>query len=261
LKSTFRPYIALSLLLVTGAVSPASWDPPLRNLPPPEIRLPPQRPWIALTFDDGPHSGKTEALLSILKEEGVPATFFIVGKMADRYPDLLQEIDRQGHELANHTYTHPRLTGVDNEVILDELTRTRQSILRLTGKETHFYRPPGGMYNRRTLKCATKAGFRMVLWSVQTRDVGGATESEIYHRIVRGAGDGGIVLMHSGVPATMKALPGAIRELRRQGYQFVTVSELIGYPPTYDVPLPPSRTPVPAIADTRASFLGLALLR
>lgn len=261
MKRPFSPLISISLLLVTGAVIPASWDPPLENLPRPEVRVIPAGPWIALTFDDGPHAGKTEELLTLLKDEGVPATFFVVGKMVDRYPQLTQEIVRQGHELANHTYTHPRLTGIDDRLILEELGQTRKSIQAITGKETPFYRPPGGIYNRRTLLCASQAGYRMVLWSVLTRDVAGVSQETIYKRIVTGATDGGVVLMHSGVPATVKALPGAIRELRRQGYQFVTVSEMMNRSFSYNVSLPTARPHVPSVVDSESSSSGLALLR
>src|SRR6476661_4691067 len=81
-----------SILLLSGAVIPSSWDTTLRTYPAPAVRLVPQHPWIALTFDDGPHPVMTERLLQILKQEQVPGTFFIVGKMADRYPHLVQEI-------------------------------------------------------------------------------------------------------------------------------------------------------------------------
>src|SRR3989338_4151177 len=95
-----------SVMLLSGAVMPSGWEPPFRLYPVPQVEPAPQHPWIALTFDDGPHAGKTEELLAALKDAHVPATFFVVGKMADRYPQLVREIARQGHELANHTYSH-----------------------------------------------------------------------------------------------------------------------------------------------------------
>ena len=112
-------------LLLPGAVSYSSWEPSPHELPRPEIGLRPQHPWVALTFDDGPHPVMTERLLAMLKTEGVPATFFIVGKMAVRYPDILQEIARQGHEIENHTFSHPNLARANDQSVLNELSQTR----------------------------------------------------------------------------------------------------------------------------------------
>src|SRR5579871_3970712 len=96
----FEAIILGITLLLCGAVSHSSWERPSQLLPRPEIDLAPRHPWIALTFDDGPHPVKTEQLLAVLKQAGVPATFFVVGKMAVRYPQIVQEIARQGHEVA-----------------------------------------------------------------------------------------------------------------------------------------------------------------
>src|SRR5262249_15476096 len=157
------------------AVSYSSWESPRHFLQRPEIDMAPRHPWIALTFDDGPHPAKTEQLLEVLKSEGVPATFFVVGKMAVRYPRIVREIARQGHEVANHTFSHPNLSSLDNQSLLNELGQTRELIQRLTGQDTVLYRPPGGDYSRRTLKVAAKAGYHMILWTVLTKDVNGAS--------------------------------------------------------------------------------------
>ena len=198
--------------------------------PRPEVQLPPSHPWIALTFDDGPHPVMTERLLEVLQKEHVPGTFFVVGKMADRYPQLLREIAADGNELANHTYTHPRLTNLDDQSILGELAQTRLVIRRLTGQDPVLFRPPGGDYSRRTLSVTSRAGYRMVLWSVLTNDVQGATPHMIYHRVMNKAGDGGIILMHSGIKNTVDILPKVIDKLKERGYHFVTVSTLLGLP-------------------------------
>ena len=216
-------------LLLCGAVSHSSWEPASHHLLRPEIELAPRHPWIALTFDDGPHPVKTERLLEVLKEAGVPATFFVVGKMAVRYPQIVQEIARQGHEVANHTFTHPNLASVDNKTLLNELGQTRSVIQKLTGQDTLLYRPPGGDYSHRTLKVASKAGYHMILWTVLTKDVNGASVSTMQHHILSSATDGAIVLMHSGIPNTVDMLPGVIEKLRQDGYHFVTVSQLLGF--------------------------------
>src|SRR5690348_11391459 len=107
-----------SFVLFCGTVTPARWETP--TLPRPAAQLP-KHPWIAITFDDGPHPRMTDELLAVLRQEHVPATFFIVGKMGDRYPNLLEEITHDGHEVANHTYNHPRLSRLDGPEVLSEL--------------------------------------------------------------------------------------------------------------------------------------------
>ncbi len=202
---------------------------PTHNLRAPALDLAPRHPWIALTFDDGPHPVKTEQLLAMLKQEGVPATFFVVGKMAVRYPEIVREIARQGHEVANHTFSHPNLARLDDKTLLTELAQTRGVIQKLTGQDTLLYRPPGGDFSRRTLRTASQAGYHMILWTVLTKDVNGASIPAMQRHILNCASDGAIVLMHSGIPNTVEMLPHVIQELRREGYHFVTVSQLLGF--------------------------------
>ena len=135
------------ILLLPSAASYSSFEPLHHSWPPTEISLDPPHPWIALTFDDGPHPVMTEKLMAVLKQEGVPATFFVVGKMAVRYPGIVQDMAREGYEVANHTFTHPNLSHVDTKTLLNELAQTREVIRLLTGKDTVFFRPPGGNYS------------------------------------------------------------------------------------------------------------------
>jgi len=227
---------ALALLLFPSG-TPGGYEQPPLSLD--HVQFP-SHPWIALTFDDGPHPNWTEALLKVLRQEHVPATFFVVGKMADRYPNLIQEMARDGHEIANHTYTHARMSRLDAPDMLHELDSTRATIKRLTGRDSILWRPPGGDYTRRTLRITSRAGYKMVLWSVLTNDVVGAKRPAIWRRIRQGAGDGGIILMHSGVQRTNEMLPDIIELLRARGYHFVTVSTLYDLPsaayylPPYD---------------------------
>src|SRR5580765_7253200 len=131
----YEAILACSVLLLSGAVMPSSWEPAFRSLPIPFVAPLPHHPWIALTFDDGPHGEKTEELLRVLREAHVPATFFVVGKMAERYPQIIREIAKDGHELANHTYSHPNLSRISDEAVMDELEQTRQVIHRLSGED------------------------------------------------------------------------------------------------------------------------------
>lgn len=237
MRIVIRRYEAIligSVILLSGAVIPSTWEPPVQNVMRPSVQLPPRRPWIALTFDDGPHPVMTERLLDILKEEHVPGTFFVVGKMADRYPQIVREIADDGNEVANHTYTHRRLTKIDTADAMNELAETRAVILRLTGHDSVLFRPPGGAYTRSLVRATSRAGYHMVLWSVLTNDVQGASTHMIYSRILKGANDGGIILMHSGMKNTVEVLPEVIDKLRERGYHFVTVSTLLGLSPSSD---------------------------
>ncbi len=227
----YEAIIVGSVLLLSGVAVPASWYPPMKMMlpPAPKVDVPTiKHPWIALTFDDGPHPGMTDRLLEVLREQNVPSTFFIVGKMGDRYPELVRTIAAQGHEVANHTYNHPNLARSSKESVMDELDRTRTLIHQLTGQDNYLFRPPGGDYSRDTVKLTASAGYRMILWSVLTDDVDGASCRAMRRRILDGASDGGIILMHSGVENTVKMLPGVIAELKGRGYQFVTVSTMLG---------------------------------
>jgi peptidoglycan/xylan/chitin deacetylase (PgdA/CDA1 family) len=235
MRRLLLPVVSLvtTLFMMPRAVSPSDWRPTMEALPAPSVDFHPPHPWIALTFDDGPHPKMTEQLLTLLSQEKVPATFFVVGKMAERYPYLVQEIADGGHELCNHGYNHVRLSRLNHHDLLDELDRTRTAIRRITGHDTCYYRPPGGAYSRSMVQMASRAGYHMVLWSTLTKDVSGATVEQVTERIVQGAKDGGVVLMHSGMPNTLKALPAAIQILRNEGYQFVTVSTLYGASSTH----------------------------
>ncbi len=233
IRIVIRRYEAIlisSVLLLSGAVMPSSREPAFKPVPLPFVAPIPKHPWIALTFDDGPHGEKTEELLSVLREAHVPATFFVVGKMADRYPQIVREIAQDGHELANHTYSHPNMSRLSDEAVINELEQTRQVIRRLSGQEAYLFRPPGGDFSRRMVRLTSKAGYRMVLWTVLAKDVEGATPVVMHRRIVKGASDGGIVLLHSGMKTTLQMLPAMIAQLRAQGYSFVTVSTLLGLP-------------------------------
>jgi len=229
-------------LLLSGAVSYSSFEPLQQNWPRPELLTAPRHPWIALTFDDGPHPVMTEKLMAVLKQEGVPATFFVVGKMAVRYPGIVQEMAREGYEVSNHTFSHPNLARITTKAVLNELAQTRQVIRQLTGQDSVFFRPPGGDYTKAMLRATKKAGYRMILWTVLTKDVNGASIELMRHRIMTQSADGAIVLMHSGMPKTVEMLPGVIEDLRRQGYHFVTVSQLMGIDHSHGgfqpVPLP-----------------------
>ncbi|MBI3722240.1 MAG: polysaccharide deacetylase family protein [Fimbriimonas ginsengisoli] len=181
---------------------------------------------IALTFDDGPHAGLTERLLAILRQEKVKATFFIVGRMAERYPHLVRMEAAEGHEIANHTYSHFRLPALTPAQMEQELRCCSATLQRIMGVPTRLFRPPGGEYDDRVVALTKRLGLTMVLWTSDPADFAYPPAPVIEQRILRRIDNGGIILLHDGVPQTMAMLPDLIRRLKSQGYRFVTCSEM-----------------------------------
>jgi len=186
---------------------------------------------IALTFDDGPKPPFTEELIDELAEARVRATFFVVGRQAQKYPELVRELMAHGHEIANHSWDHPSVRTLSAAALKAELDKTRIFLKQLTGKDTPLFRAPGGTVEYLRHKVVVPEGYEMVMWTVHTLDHEKPSADLIRERVLTGARDGGVILFHTGVRSTMEALPGLIRTLRSEGYVFVTVSELLGGAP------------------------------
>jgi peptidoglycan-N-acetylglucosamine deacetylase len=190
-----------------------------------------QEKLIALTYDDGPNPApnRTPALLDALKEAGVKATFFVVGVRAEQNPDLLRRMDAEGHEIANHSYSHPNLTFLNQSAIERELCRTSCIVREATGKRPRFYRPPGGNFNRTVIDAAEMLGMAGAYWTVDVHKYEGTTHKpEALAKIVLDQiRPGAIVLMHNAPENTVAAVPIIARGLRSRGYTIVTMSELV----------------------------------
>ncbi len=188
----------------------------------------PRKPFIALTFDDGPHGARTEDLLDTLHRLGVPATFFVVGMQAVKYPEIIQRMVLEGHELGNHTFHHYRLPRIPLEEVPGELNLTRDALFNLVGSRTRLVRPPGGEYNPAIQKVIEQNGYANILWSDDPADyAAGRTPAQIEGFVMRDITPGGIILLHDGVLPTLAVLPRLVARLRAKGLIFVTVSELI----------------------------------
>lgn len=188
----------------------------------------PTKPYVALTFDDGPHGNKTLDLLDRLKQLRVPATFFVVGSKVRVYPEIVERIVLDGHELGNHTFHHYRLPRIPLAAVPEEITRTRDLLREIVGVDVRLFRPPGGEYNDAIQKIVKDLDAVNVLWSDDPADYKvGRTAPQIAQFLLRDITPGGIVLLHSGLPETVAALPTFVNALRAKGLQFVTVSELV----------------------------------
>lgn len=180
---------------------------------------------IALTFDDGPNAETTPLLLKELKDNKVKATFFPLGENAKRYPDIIKNESREGHEVSSHTWDHKDLTTLTKEEQRDEILSAHNLVTRLTGKGIPYYRPPYGSFNKTTVSLSD---LNILLWSVDTNDWKLVNDSSgVVQNAVSTAHDGAIILLHDIHPWSVNAVIDIIKELRKQNYIFVTVSDLL----------------------------------
>ncbi len=183
---------------------------------------------VALTFDDGPHAKTTAQILAVLKKKKVPATFFVLGENAKRFPQLLAQEVADGHEIGNHSYDHNHLNHLTNGKISKEITDTEKVIVTVAPRPVLF-RPPGGLYNAEVLKAAQTAGYTTVLWTIDPRDWAHPPAANIVNNVLVNVKPGCIILLHDGLYplSTPEAIGTIIDNLRQQGYEFVTVSDLL----------------------------------
>lgn len=181
---------------------------------------------VVLTFDDGPRETGMQELDSVLSNFDVKATFFLVGKFAERYSNITLMLHRQGYELANHTYTHPRLYQDNTPHIVRQAERCDEVLERLGIRKTRFLRPPGGHFNMKIFNAMRRMNLRLGLWSLNTADYTGRPPEEIYNLIAGSVRNGDIILMHSGTPNTVEALPRVIRELKRRGFTIIRLEDM-----------------------------------
>ncbi|MBL3538433.1 polysaccharide deacetylase family protein [Aminivibrio sp.] len=181
---------------------------------------------VAITFDDGPNEKLTPPLLDILDSLGVKVSFFLVGSMAEKNPGLVREIRSRGHTVANHSYSHRSCLSLSADELEEDILKCSAVLEALTSVPVRFFRPPGGKYDRKTVERVRKNGMKLVLWDINSRDYTGVSPSYIANRMVRRAVPGSILLFHSGVKATIDALPVIIDRLRKNGFEFVTLDEM-----------------------------------
>lgn len=180
--------------------------------------------YIALTFDDGPSSLTTPELLDGLKERGARATFFVLGMEAEKEPELLRRIQAEGHQVAQHTYSHVKLNEISDAALTEELTKTNEILLDILGEGDYWLRPPYGLI--REAQCAL-VNVPLITWSVDSEDWKLREKEAVSRRVLEEAKSGDIILMHDIHPTTVHAALTIVDELQAQGYTFLTVQELM----------------------------------
>lgn len=179
---------------------------------------------VALTFDDGPDDECTPALLDGLAKRGVKATFFVIAKEASEKPEIMKRMVKEGHLIGNHTYSHVDLRNMTDSAAKAEIQKANEVIEKYTGEKPCFLRPPFG--NGRS-KIEQELEMIQVLWSIDTMDWSCKDEGQICSTVLRKVKENSIILMHDEYPTSVRAALNIIDCLQKQGYEFVTVDQII----------------------------------
>ena len=185
---------------------------------------PVEAPKIALTFDDGPNPGSTPMLLDGLAERGVKVTFFVIGQNVEKYPDIVKREAEEGHIVGNHTYNHIEITKVSSEEAEREIMDTSNLVEEITGRPTEYMRPPFGAWQK---ELELNMDVMPVLWTVDPLDWTTENEDEIVNKVVTQAKENDIILLHDCYKSSVKAALRIIDILQKEGFEFVTVDELL----------------------------------
>ena len=181
----------------------------------------------AITFDAAWDDTDTDILIETLKKYNVPATFFMVGSWVEKYPDSVKKFHDAGHEIMNHSDTHPHIDKLSNEKIAQELKNCSDKIEAVTGVRPMLFRGPYGEYNNAVIKEAANQNMFTIQWDIDSLDWKNLSADEIVTRVTNRIAPGSIMLFHNGAKNTPKALPQILEKLISAGYKFVKVSDLI----------------------------------
>jgi peptidoglycan-N-acetylglucosamine deacetylase len=185
-------------------------------------------PYIAMTFDDGPSATLTPKLLELLAAHHIKATFFVIGENVAEYPEIVARAAREGHEIGNHSWSHPNLGKMSDESVRSQLRRTDDAIKSAAGKRPTLLRPPYGSITAREKRWIhDEFGYQTILWDVDPYDWKRPGPAVVRNRILKETQPGSIVLSHDIHPGTIEAMPSTFDALEAKGFKFVTVSELI----------------------------------
>lgn len=183
-----------------------------------------------LTFDNGYENGHTAKILDVLKEKRVPAVFFVTGHYIQDQPELLKRMVREGHIIGNHTWSHPNLTQISDERMIDELNQVKEKISTVTGqKEMLFLRPPQGIFNKRTLAVSEQLGYINAFWSIAYLDWDTKKQNGwkyAYDQVVSQLHPGAVILLHSVSKDNAEAMGEIIDYARKQGYEFRRLDQM-----------------------------------
>lgn len=188
-------------------------------------------PVVAMTFDDGPHPTLTPLLLDILKARDLRATFYLIGRRVVTWPDIVKRIADEGHEIGNHSWSHPNLAGHSNTSVLSQIDRTSDAIFKVTGRPPVTFRPPYGAFTQRQrVMLHNQRKLPTILWSVDPQDWRRPGSSVIASRILSHSRPGAIILTHDIQHGTVRAMPRTLDGLTERGIKLGTMSQMMGWP-------------------------------
>jgi polysaccharide deacetylase family sporulation protein PdaB len=182
---------------------------------------------LSISFDAAWGAEDTDTLIEILDQYQVKATFFVVGDWVDSYPEEVKKLSDAGHEVMNHSNTHPYLTQCDTATIIEEITTCNEKIAAITGVTPTLIRCPYGDYNDTVIETIRSLGMEPIQWDVDSLDWKELSAAEITQRVTSQVKSGSIVLFHNAALHTPEALPGILEQLLQEGYTFVPISQLI----------------------------------
>lgn len=183
---------------------------------------------VSITFDCAWGAGDIPTILEILKKENVRASFFMVGQWAEKYPDAVKLIAQSGHDVANHGYSHLRMSTIDKEKCKSEIVQCNQKLEEISGVKVTLFRPPYGDYNNTVIETCNEVGSYPIQWNVDSLDwKKEMSRQSILDRILKKTKPGAIILFHNDTQYTVELLPRIIQELKGQGFIFLPVSEMI----------------------------------
>ncbi len=189
---------------------------------------------IALTFDVAWENSNTQELIDILDENGAKATFFITGDWCDRYPDDVKAFHDAGHEIENHSDQHPHVEGINVNDLINDTKECSRKIKMITGEEPTLYRAPYGEFDDSLITTLDGMGMKVIQWDVDSVDWKKPSAEQIKKKVLKNVKSGSILLFHNDLENTTEALPDILKSLKTQGFEFVTVKELI-YPDNYTI--------------------------
>jgi peptidoglycan/xylan/chitin deacetylase (PgdA/CDA1 family) len=185
-------------------------------------------PYIAMTFDDGPHATNTPKLLEMAVNRHIKLTFFVLGECVEQNPDVLRREVAEGHEIGNHSWSHPNLAKLSGADVRSQLQRTEDITVKTAGIKPKLMRPPyGELTKRQRILVNHEFGYKVILWDVDPLDWKRPGSDIVAQRIIAGARPGSIILSHDIHPPTIAAMPQVFDALLAKGFKFVTVSELL----------------------------------
>lgn len=216
---------------ISAGQEPSSAKPQILSSPEPKTTVSSvtvEGPFIALTFDDGPNEKLTPRLLDLLAQHHIHATFFVLGECVERNPDILKRAAREGHEIGNHSWSHPNLAKMSDESVRGQIKRTEELIAGTTGTRPTLFRPPYGSITAHQKHLVhDELGYQIILWDVDPLDWKNPGPTVVANRILKETRPGSIVLSHDIHAQTIEAMPRTLNELEAKGFKFLTVSELL----------------------------------